>query len=100
MPNDEVLNKVKKALSNIIDPETRLDLGRMDIIHDIEVKADGATSLTFRPSSPICPMAYSLANSIKKELTGLDGVTSVKIKVENFNRANHLESLINDDSVQ
>lgn len=89
---------VEKALSEVIDPETGLDILRMDIIHDLEVKEQGDVSLVFRPSSPVCPMAYTLANSIKKKLESLDQVSSVTIRVRNFNRAEHLEGLLNRPS--
>lgn len=87
-------NEVKNALAEIIDPETGLSIMRMDLIHDLGVTGDGAVSLVFRPSSPICPMAYSLAAAIKKRLQTVDRVTSVRIKVENFEKAAHLESLL------
>ncbi|MBI5570387.1 MAG: iron-sulfur cluster assembly protein [Desulfomonile tiedjei] len=85
---------VRRALGEIIDPETGLSIMRMDLIHHIEVRADGTVALVFRPSSPVCPMAYSLANSIKKKLEGVRGVASVEIRVENFERAAHLESVL------
>ncbi len=96
MKNDNLMSRIRDALSTIIDPETRLDVARMELIHDIGIQGDGEVSLIFRPSSPICPMAYSLANSIKKTLLNVDGVTSVRIRVENFNRGDHLEGLINE----
>jgi metal-sulfur cluster biosynthetic enzyme len=86
--------KVMQALTEVIDPETGLSIMRMDLIHGTEVTTEGAVSLVFRPSSPICPMAYSLANSIKEKVEAVKGVASVKIRVENFERAAHLESLL------
>jgi metal-sulfur cluster biosynthetic enzyme len=84
----------RHALAEIIDPETGLSIMRMDLIHDIEVTADGSVSLVFRPSSPVCPMAYSLANSIKKKLETVSQVNAVNVRVENFERAAHLESVL------
>lgn len=88
-------DKINEALSQVIDPETGLSITRMDLIHDIDVTEDGEVSLIFRPSSPVCPMAYSLAHSIKTKLTNLESVNSVHIKVENFLNAAHLEGLLN-----
>jgi metal-sulfur cluster biosynthetic enzyme len=83
---------VMRALTEVIDPETGLNIIRMDLIHGTKVTTDGCVlvSVLF----PICPMAYSLANSIKKRLETIHGVTSVNIRVENFERAAHLESLL------
>jgi metal-sulfur cluster biosynthetic enzyme len=86
--------QVRQALGEIIDPETGLSIMRMDLIHALQVGANGAVTLVFRPSSPVCPMAYSLAGSIKKKLENVCGVASVEITVENFERAAHLESLL------
>jgi metal-sulfur cluster biosynthetic enzyme len=88
-------DEVRQALSEIIDPETGLNIVRMDLIHNLRVTEDGEVSLVFRPSSPVCPMAYSLANSIKKKIESLKDVRSIRIAVENFNNANHLERLVN-----
>lgn len=88
-------HQVNEALSEVIDPETGLSITRMDLIHDVDITDGGEVSLVFRPSSPVCPMAYSLAHSIKMKLKGLDGVNSVRIKVENFRQAAHLEELVN-----
>jgi len=88
-------NLIKQALSEIIDPETGLNIVRMDLIHNLRVTEDGEVSLVFSPSSPVCPMAYSLANSIKKKIESLKDVRSIRISVENFNNADHLERLVN-----
>lgn len=91
---EQLEGEVRNVLGQIIDPETGLSIMRMDLIHDMEVTSDGLVSLVFRPSSPVCPMAYSLANEIKKRLQTVDRVTSITIKVENFEKAAHLESLL------
>jgi len=88
-------DQVKRALSEVIDPETGLNIMRMDLIHNLRVTEDGAVSLVFRPSSPVCPMAYSLANSIKKKIESLNDIRSIRIAVENFQNADHLERLVN-----
>jgi metal-sulfur cluster biosynthetic enzyme len=88
-------DRVKRALSEVIDPETGLNIMRMDLIHNLRVTEDGAVSLVFRPSSPVCPMAYTLANSIKKKIQSLKDVKSIRIAVENFQNADHLECLVN-----
>jgi metal-sulfur cluster biosynthetic enzyme len=88
-------DQVKRALSEVIDPETGLNIMRMDLIHNLTVTEDGDVSLIFRPSSPVCPMAYSLAGSIKKKIESLKNIRSVRIAVENFRNADHLERLVN-----
>lgn len=86
--------KVRHSLEQVTDPETGLSVMRMDLIHDIVVTPEGEVSLVFRPSSPICPMAYSLANAIWKSIDGVSGVSAIRISVRNFEKADHLESLL------
>lgn len=88
-------DQVKRALSEVMDPETGLNIMRMDLIHDLRVTDEGEVSLVFRPSSPVCPMAYSLAYSIKKKIASLKDVKSIRIAVENFQNAERLERLVN-----
>ncbi|MGC8658605.1 MAG: metal-sulfur cluster assembly factor [Desulfomonilaceae bacterium] len=92
----ELLRKgVSDALTEIIDPETHLSIMRMGIVKNVTIQDDGAVSLTFRPSSPTCPMAYALAGAIKNKIESIQGVKSLTIGVENFSNANQLEQLIN-----
>jgi metal-sulfur cluster biosynthetic enzyme len=96
MNNSEDRKKeIEQRLRDVIDPETGLSIMRMDLIHGLQVDDDGYVNLVFRPSSPVCPMAYTLANSIKCKIQDLDWVTSISIKVENFTRSEHLEGLLN-----
>ena len=94
MEAESIQTLVMRSLAEVIDPETGLSIMRMDLIHNIEVTTDASVRLVFRPSSPVCPMAYSLANSIKKKVEAVKGVASVEIQVENFERAAHLESVL------
>jgi metal-sulfur cluster biosynthetic enzyme len=91
--------QIQRALAEILDPETGLSIMRMDLVHGLEVGPDGSVSLIFRPSSPVCPMAYSLANSIKNKLETIGAVGSIKIRVENFERAAHLEALLQSPTI-
>lgn len=94
----DLKTSIEQALSDVIDPETGLSIMRMDLIHQLQVNDLGEVSMVFRPSSPICPMAYVLAKSIKAKVEDLDRVRSVRIKVKNFNKAEHLESLLASES--
>jgi len=93
--NHNLRQTVEEALSGVIDPETGLSITRMDLIQDLSVTGGGVVSLVFRPSSPVCPMAYALANAIKQNVASVAGVTAVRIGVQNYRHAQHLEDLIN-----
>lgn len=94
MKQENLEAQVKEALGEVVDPETGLSIMRMELVHGLKVMPDGSVSLVFRPSSPVCPMAYALANAIKKRLETIRAVAAIKIRVENFEKAAHLESLL------
>lgn len=75
---------ILEKLKTVIDPETGVDVVRMQLIEDLVVEDDGRVSYTFRPSSPLCPIAVSLANSIQMAVAAVPGVTSQDVKVIDF----------------
>ena len=53
-------------LARVIDPETGVDIVRMRLIENLTVDEQGRVSYTFRPSSPLCPIAVPLAVEIRR----------------------------------
>ena len=98
MKRESDKNKVKEIiethLSKLVDPGAGLDVMRLGLIHNLSVHDEGV-SLTFRPSSPVCPMAFSLAPKVQAVIESVTGMDVVTINVENFNRAEELEALLN-----
>ncbi len=91
----EIEETIRQTLSKVIDPETGADVLRMGLIRHM-VAENGRVRLTFRPSSPVCPQAFKLGEAIRQAVHGVPGVQQVKIKVENFNRAEELEALLQE----
>ncbi len=79
----------------VIDPETRADVIRMRLVEDLTVNDEGHVKYTFRPSSPVCPIAVSLAQQIKIAASQVPGVYTQDIKIENYIGAEQLNLLIN-----
>ena len=97
-------NKIEKLerlinarLRLVIDPETRADVIRMRLVENLTVNENGHVAYTFRPSSPVCPIAVSLAQKIKIAVSQVPGVHTQEIKVENYIGAEQLTTLINRD---
>jgi metal-sulfur cluster biosynthetic enzyme len=85
MPDPEVLRQaILKRLSNVIDPETGVDVVRMRLVEDLIADNQGRVSYTFHPSSPLCPIALPLSNSIQMAVAEVPGVTSQDVKVIGF----------------
>jgi metal-sulfur cluster biosynthetic enzyme len=77
MPTEE---DVVSALKEIIDPHTNISVYDMGLISDLKVSKT-EVSLTFRPTSPWCPLGPQFAMNIKRRLTGLKGTKRAKVKV-------------------
>lgn len=89
-------NLIIQALSKVIDPATGIDVIRMRLIPDARVDKEGNVKIVFRPSSPICPLAYKLAYDIKRAVKDIKGVKSVEIKVEGFRDTKKLETILGE----
>ena len=83
-------------LSTVIDPETGVDVVRMRLIEDMVVDEKGVARYTFRPSSPLCPMAVSLALSIRRAVAEVEGVTGQEIEVVGYVGAAELNAMLRE----
>ena len=93
--SEKLKNLIITRLQLVIDPETRADVIRMRLIDNLEVSDAGQVKYTFRPSSPVCPIAVHLAQQIKQAVAQVPGVTSQEISIENYVGAAQLTMLIN-----
>ncbi|MCD4739434.1 MAG: iron-sulfur cluster assembly protein [Anaerolineae bacterium] len=92
--------KILTKLVEVIDPETGVDVLHMRLIEELVVDEEsGQVSYRFRPSSPLCPLAFSLARDIKQAISSIPGVQAQQIEVVNYIHAEELTELINQSDV-
>ncbi len=72
--------EVISTLKEIIDPHTNVSVYEMGLISELKVKGK-SVSLTFRPTSPFCPLGIQLAQNIKRRLEDIKGVQKADVKV-------------------
>jgi len=87
---------VLRRMSRVIDPETGVDIVWMRLIEDLAVDEQGRVSYTFRPSSPLCPIAVPLAIEIRRAVREVVGVTSQTTRVEGYARGDELTALLGE----
>ena len=85
-----------EGLSDVIDPETGVDVIRMRLIEDLQVEETGRVSYTFRPSSPLCPLAVPLALEIRRAVRETPGVTRQAMRVEGYVGSDELNALLQE----
>lgn len=83
-------------LARVIDPETGVDVVRMRLIENLEVNKQGHVSYTFRPSSPLCPIAVPLAVEIRRAVREVPGVTEQAVRVEGYVRSDELNEVLRE----
>lgn len=92
-----LLEEIKAELSRVVDPETGMDVLSIGLVRDI--RTDGrSVSLTLKPASAVCPVAFRLGALVRDAVSSIAGVINLNIKVENYIRAAELESLLNEGS--
>jgi len=89
--------KIITFLEKVIDPETGLNVVRMELIRNLKIEKNGRVSLTFRPSSPVCPLAFQLGFAIQQAVKGVEGVKDLRINVEGFIHAEQLEKILAEE---
>ena len=95
-------NQIQQAiidrLQSVIDPETGADVLRMRLVEDLTVDSNGGVQYTFRPSSPLCPIAVFLVQQVKLAVAEVPGVANQTITVTGYVASEELTKLINQES--
>ena len=91
---EKIFQDVISALQEVIDPETGADVIRMRLVLDLHIHEDGTAEYTFRPSSPLCPIALTLVMSIIEAVKTVDGVTDQKVTVVDYTGAEALNEIL------
>ena len=66
--------KVRAEVEKLVDPETGLTFGKMNMITDVEEQEPGVVKIDFVPTSPFCPIAFKFAVDIKKSAMKVKGI--------------------------
>ena len=95
MNKAEILIAVLSKLKEVIDPETGVDVIRMQLVQDLNLDDDGNLTYTFRPSSPLCPIAIHLAMSIQEAIKKVPSIASQRVTVVDYIQADMLNEILN-----
>ncbi|WP_457590229.1 iron-sulfur cluster assembly protein [Geoglobus sp.] len=87
MDEQQVIERLRK----VMDPHTRQSVWDMGLIEDLKVEGN-EVSLTFRPSSPFCPIGQQLAFAIKRSVEEL-GVKA-KVRVVGYVKEDELNKVL------
>jgi len=71
--------KVRAEVEKLVDPETGLTFGEMNIITDVKEQEPGVVKIDFVPTSPFCPIAFKFAMDIKKSAAKVKGINKALV---------------------
>lgn len=92
----DLLKRIEEGLSQVIDPETGMDVMRMRLVRDLKVNEEGQVELTFRPSSVLCPLGFQLGVNIKEAVLEVPGVKTVQVHVDGYIHAEQLKKILSE----
>ncbi|UCD26682.1 MAG: DUF59 domain-containing protein [Candidatus Bathyarchaeota archaeon] len=91
-----VLEKiVREKVEKVVDPETGLTFGQMQMITEVREQKRGVVKIDFVPSSPFCPIAFKLAFDVKKAAEKVKGVKKALIYCHEHNMEEQINRMVN-----
>ena len=74
---EKIISEIKK----IYDPEIPVNIFELGLIYKIEIVNDNKVIIEMTLTSPNCPVAESLPNSVKQNILKVDGIKDVDLKL-------------------
>ncbi|HML40977.1 MAG TPA: iron-sulfur cluster assembly protein [Bellilinea sp.] len=94
MEQATLLRALVEKLTTVVDPETGENVIRMQLVQNLQISDDGKVTYTFRPSSPLCPIAVPLALMIITAVGEVSGVTGQNMTVIDYVEADKLNEIL------
>ena len=77
----DLKDKVIKEIKKIYDPEIPVNIFELGLIYKIEIEENNKVLIEMTLTSPNCPVAESLPNSVKNNILNIDEVNDVELKL-------------------
>ena len=74
---DKIIIEIKK----IYDPEIPVNIYELGLIYKIEIREKNNVLIEMTLTSPNCPVAESLPNSVKENILKINGIKNVNLKL-------------------
>ena len=78
---NDVKEKIITEIKKIYDPEIPVNIYELGLIYKIEVDDKKKVLIEMTLTSPNCPVAESLPNSVKENILMIDGIKDVDLKL-------------------
>ena len=78
---NELKEKVILEIKKIYDPEIPVNIYELGLIYKVEIDEKNKVYVEMTLTSPNCPVAESLPNSVKENIMKVEGITDVDLKL-------------------
>jgi len=79
MTSSELRQQVIQVLRTIYDPEMPVNIYELGLIYEVNVDETGIVSIRMTLTAPNCPVAGTLPPEVEAKVTGVPGVSGVKL---------------------
>ena len=76
LPDEE---RIREALTQVIDPELRRNIVELGMVRSIEVKPEGQVDVIVSLTTPGCPIRSHFETAVREAVGALEGVTGVGV---------------------
>ena len=89
--------EINVALSKVMDPEIGIPITEMKLVDKVDIRG-GEVTVDFHLTAMMCPpvFAIKMAEDIKKSLSKVPGVKSVKIHLTKYYMADLINKRVNE----
>jgi FeS assembly SUF system protein len=77
----DLKKKVILEIKKIYDPEIPVNIYELGLIYNIDIDEKNKVNIDMTLTSPNCPVAESLPNSVKDRVLKVDGVSDVDLNL-------------------
>ena len=77
----EIKEKIISEIKKIFDPEIPVNIYELGLIYKIEINDEKKVFIEMTLTSPNCPVAESLPNSVKKNILNIAEIKEVELKL-------------------
>ena len=77
----DLKKKIILEIKKIYDPEIPVNIYELGLIYNIDIDEKNKVNIDMTLTSPNCPVAESLPNSVKDNVLKVDGVSDVDLKL-------------------
>ena len=77
----DIKEKVIGEIKKIYDPEIPVNIYELGLIYKVDINEKNVVNVDMTLTSPNCPVAESLPNSVKDNILKIDGIKDVDLKL-------------------